>query len=558
MIRKYKIEKTDTTYLRIWQKINFGKEILEPGFFEGGKINDSQESYRLSVYQFDPNIRLFYLYHNLYSVTSDEAIYNYLDTGRAVSLYGKAYFSGFEKETLFIYNDLIITDKEIVDFEDYKDKKNLNLKILSETDNEIVNLLFSEDLNKIKSRLAQIKAEKKQIDNSEKEEEIKNTQEQERLISLIRQYDKMTLLEDTGAIIKDNYFIDKTEGFKIEFKDKVVKLFSKEDLVTEYINRYSYGDEQNTFIRIGYREFLDKLERIYKIGKWENTEDKLKTLNKKWLNFKIYSYDPETKAEVFLKEIKIENDVYDKGKLRFKVNGVKIPIQKMSKVLDFMSAGRYFGDKTTTIERLTNLEKYLEKIRLYSGTQLELLEGKTIEITLSGIRIPIHFNIMAEDKEHWEISIDNFKVKRDYTAVKESFRGLYDGGLTAISNICDTLKAGNKLEDILIGKVKGYVEKRRLAEDRAEQLFNEFLDKNKLKVFKKEGGYIIKGKLKNYLVKMKNDEDVGVWTYPANEYVCINEKTKAGKYLCKFDKLLQFSMVMLNDGNLREEITTIH
>ena len=68
---------------------------------------------------------------------------------------------------------------------------------------------------------------------------------------------------------------------------------------------------------------------------------------------------------------------------------------------------------------------------------------------------------------------------------------------------------------------------------------------------------MVKGKLKNYIVKMKNDEDVGVWSYPANEYICINEKTKAGQYLCKYDKLLQFCMCMLNDGNLREEIHTI-
>jgi hypothetical protein len=235
-----------------------------------------------------------------------------------------------------------------------------------------------------------------------------------------------------------------------------------------------------------------------------------------------------------------------------------MPIQKMAKVLEFILAGRYGHERETTIERLTNLEKYLEQIRLYSGTQLELLQGKTIEITLSGVRIPIHFNIMAEDKDRWEISIDDFKVKRDYTAVKDSFRWLRGGGLTAISKICDTLKAGQKLEDILIGKVKGYVEKRRLAEEKAEKLFAEFLEKNKTRVFKREGGYIVKGKLKNYLVKMKNDEDCGVWSYPNNEYVCINEKSRAGQYLCKADKLLQFCLVMLNDGNLRNEITTIH
>jgi hypothetical protein len=362
----------------------------------------------------------------------------------------------------------------------------------------------------------------------------------------------MTLLEDTGAIIKDNYFIDKDEGIKIEFKDKVIKLFDKDDLVSE-------SNYNNGFIQMSFREFFNKLEQIYNIGKYdEPIENKLKTLNKKWLNFKVYSYDKETKAEAFLKEIRIENNVNSKGKLRYKINGIKMPIQKMSKVMEFISAGRYGHDRATILERIEHLEDYLEKIRLYSGTQLELLEGKTIEIKLNGINIPIHFNIMAEDKDHWEISIDNFKIKRDYTSVKDSFRWLSGGGLSAISSICDTLKAGEQLENLLIDRVKGYVEKRRIAEERAEKLFKEFLEKNKTRVFAKEGGYIVKGKLKNYMVKMKDEDNCGVWSYPGNEYVCINEATKAGQYLCKFDKLLQFCMVMLNDGNLREQIHTIH
>jgi len=552
-MKKYKIENTEDTYLRIWQKVNFNKEFLKAEFFKDNKIAESEESYRLNVFQSDPNTRLFYLNNVLSSITSDEAIYNYLDTGRAVSIYGKSHYSGFEKFTMYIYNDLLITDKEIIEFENYKDKGGMKLKVLAEEDNSITYLIFAEDLEKIKNRLKELETEEKKIDNSETEEEIKNEQEQERLISLIKQYDKMTLLEDSEGIIKDNYFIDKQKGFKIEFKDKIVKLFPKEDLVSEHLNY------NKVFILIGFRSFLDKLERIYRQGKWEEPiEQKLKNLNKKWLNFKIYSYDPETKAEVFLKEIKVENNVNDKGKRRYKVNGVKMPIQKMGKLFDFISSGGYHIDKATRLERITNLDNYLDKIRLYSGTQLELLEGKTIEINLNNVRIPIHFSIMAEDKEHWKIGIDDFVVERNYTDVREAFHCLCGGGgLTAISRICDTLKAGEQLENILIGRVKGFVEKRRLAEEKAQKLFTEFLENNKTKVFKKDGGYIVKGKLKNYIIKMKSEEDVGVYSYPGLEYICINEKTQAGHYLCKHDKLLQFCMVMMNDGKLREEIHTI-
>ena len=131
MVRKYKIENTEETYLRIWQKVNFGKVILDQKFFEENEIKNSQDSYRLQVYQFDPNTRLFYVDNTLYAVTSDELVYNYLDTGRAITLYGnKEYYAG-HKETFYFYNEVIITDKEIIAFEDYRDKGNLNLKVLT-------------------------------------------------------------------------------------------------------------------------------------------------------------------------------------------------------------------------------------------------------------------------------------------------------------------------------------------------------------------------------------------------------------------------------------------
>lgn len=549
MIKKYKLESNDNTYLRIWQKINFGKEIIKPEFFKETEIEKSNDGFRLSVYQLNPNTRLFYLKDILFFITSDEAIYNYLDTGRVITYYDGHYHNS---NTIYIYNNLIITDKEIIDFEDYKDKDNLNLKLLTEIDNQKVYLVFDEDLKKISSRIAEIRAEEESQDKAEKEEKIKveaeERQEIEKLESLIRQYDKMALLEDNKTIIQGNFFIDKEAGVKVEFKDKVVKLFDKEDLVRDSLNY------QNCFIIIGYNEFLYKLSRFYDTGKWEKPlEEKLEKINNKWLNFKIYSYDKETKTEVFLKEIKIENNKNENGQLRFKVNGIKMPRQKIRKVIDFINN----RNKETIIERLTNFENYLEKIRLYSGTQLELLNGKDIEIRLSGVKIPIHFSITAEDKDHWIIGLDDYSLKRNYKDVRSAFHYIRGGGLTAISSICDDLKAGERLEEILIGRVKSYVEKRRLAEDKAEKLFNEFLEKNKTRVFKKDSGYIVKGKLKNYIVKMKNEEDVGVYTYPEASYICINEKTQAGTYLCKFDKLLQFCLCMLNDGNLREEIHTI-
>ncbi len=551
MIKRYEVENTDNTYLRIWQKIVFDKQILEPDFFKEKKIANLEDSYKFSVYQYNPNTRIAFINEHLYWVTSDEPIYNYLDTGRAVIVERKGYYRN-SNAIYYIFNDMLITDNVIKSFENYQDKKNLNLKVLTETEFDKFILVYNEDLEKIKHRLSEIEAEEKRIEKAEQEEKLKDIKENEKFASLIRHYDKMTLLEDNDIIISGNYFIDKAKGFKIEFKDKVVKIFDKEDLINENRNY------ENDFIRISYNSFLQKLDEVYRLGKYENPiQEKLTRLDKRWLNFKIYSYNPDTKEETFLKDIKIENLTNKTGKLRYRVNNIKMPIQKMSKVIDFIGGGRWYVEKTILDERIENLENYLEKIRLYSGTQLELLQGKTIEIKLKNMVIPIHFNLMAEDKDNWKIGIDNLVLERNYKFIKENFRWVSGGGLSTISNICDNLQAGEELENILINKVKEYVDKRRKAEERAEGLFKEFLEKNKTKVFVKDKGYVVKGKLKNYIVKMKNDQDVGVWTYPANEYICINEKTKAGRYLCKYDKLLQFCMVMLNDGNLREEIHTI-
>jgi hypothetical protein len=40
--------------------------------------------------------------------------------------------------------------------------------------------------------------------------------------------------------------------------------------------------------------------------------------------------------------------------------------------------------------------------------------------------------------------------------------------------------------------------------------------------------------------------------------VCINEAEKDGHELVIWDKLLQFTMALLNDSNLREEINTLN
>jgi hypothetical protein len=81
--------------------------------------------------------------------------------------------------------------------------------------------------------------------------------------------------------------------------------------------------------------------------------------------------------------------------------------------------------------------------------------------------------------------------------------------------------------------------------------------KNTSRIIPKDNFYIIKGKLKNYKLALKSDNDVGAWTYPNENYVCINEKDRKGQELVGYDKMLQFALALLNDAGLREEISTL-
>ena len=552
MIKQYNVKNNDTTYLRLWQKIQFGKEILPESLFDITTIVNTNHCYRLKVFQLDKDTRVFYLGRVLYSVNTADQIYNYLDTGRAVKLNigSTRSISGRpQSSTIHIFNDLIIADKDIEAFEEYTNEDELNLKQLVKTDTEDIFLVYAEDIQKITAEMQTYKKQQEIEKENELQEELIETANRKKLMESLKDYSKLPKLEDDNTIISGRYFIDKTVGIKIEFTDDIVKIFPQNRLMN------FYNTNIHDFIRLNYSAFLSILEKIYEISLYrDKVEDKIKAFNKNLLNFKVYSYNTETKEEKLLKEIKIDN-IYKEEKIRFEVNGIKMPKQKMSKLFQFLRAN---NEPEAIKNRIINLESYAEQIKIYSGIQLKLLEGKTIDVHIDDLRVPIHFNIIAEDKENWKISLGDFSVRKTYKEIRETFYRVYGGGLEKISHICESLKADSKLEEIIINTIKGYKEKREQAEARAEQLFIEFLTKNKGRIFSKDNGYIVKGKLKNYLVKMKDKENAGVWTYPANEYVCINQKTRAGQYLCKYDKLLQFCIAMLNDGNLKQEIYTLH
>ena len=101
------------------------------------------------------------------------------------------------------------------------------------------------------------------------------------------------------------------------------------------------------------------------------------------------------------------------------------------------------------------------------------------------------------------------------------------------------------------------LEQIKLAEIKAKTLFLDFVTKNNTRIILKDNFYIIKGKLKTYKLGTEKNQ-AKAWTYPNNNYVCINEAGKDGHELCIWDKLLQFAMALINDSKLREEISTLH
>jgi len=154
------------------------------------------------------------------------------------------------------------------------------------------------------------------------------------------------------------------------------------------------------------------------------------------------------------------------------------------------------------------------------------------------------------------VKFNNYQVVRNYTQVKDGLRNCYNGDIVSvIQQLSEEL--GDKIEDEVIAWVKTALDRRKQAEDKAKTLFLAFVEQNKARIIPKDDFYIVKGKLKNYKVAFKNDKDVGVWTYPNNNYICINAKDKRGYALVGYDKMLQFCLTLLNDSNIREEISTL-
>jgi len=552
------------TEMRLLQKIEFGKVIIPFEFFTENKIPQTDIEI-LSVYQFDPNTRFTIIEDNLLRISNEHSIYNYIDKDRKVLVYRKYnYIDHNQEPNLYIFNDLDICERDLNLFNDFDTIRDLTLKKIGILNGLTCYLVFKEDIKVVKERIKEQREEDKLEKEREKADKINDELKRKELESKLLTINKDTKLEDKNIIIYKNYLIDKVQGIKIEFKKPIVDIIEKKYIL------HSYRDSNEEFISLDYREIIEKIEKIFETGKYEEPieqkyKEVIKTNEKYLLDFKIYSYNNETKEEKFINSFKIDTDKGKTGKEHFLINKIQIPKQKIKFLLRFLRGrGSHYWHRTdneNTIGKYLKLEQNIENFKYYSGTQLDLLQGKEFKVTYKDRKISLNFEIdnPDKDKDNWQVKFGNLTLNKTYTEVKEiynhsSYRSEHIAG--QISGICECLKC-EQLEDEIIKYLNVVLEKIRQAELKAKTLFIDFIEKNNTRIILKDNFYLIKGKLKTYKLCVEKSQ-VKVYTYPNEHYVCINEDSKEGHNLCIWDKLLQFAMALLNDSKIREEINTLN
>jgi len=553
------------TEQRLLQKIEFGKEIIPFEFFKENKVTETDIEV-LNVYQLDNNTRFTIIGDNLLKIPCEHPIYNYIDIDRKVLVNERyTYRNENRDEILYVFNDLDICERNLKLFSDFDNKREMSLKKIGVLNNWHIYLVFKEDIDQVKTLIKAQKEEERLEKEKEKAEDLAQTEKEKELKEYLKTITKDIKLEDKDIVICNNYLIDKEQGIKIEFKKPICEIYELEDLISGNI-------AVDNFISLEYSDIMKEFENIFETGKYEKSiEEKLgeikKTYKKYLLNFKIYSYNKETKEEKFIKEVKFTVDKGKTGKEHYYINDIQIPKQKIKFLIRFLRGRDRYGwnisDTThnTLINRYAELEQNIENYKYYTGKQLDLLEGKDFTVYYKEKEIPLHFEINNPTRkiDNWQVKFGNLTLNKTYTEVKEAYnhynhKSEHIAG--QISNICQSLKA-EVLEDEIIKHLNLVLEKIKQAEIKAKALFLDFVEKNKTKIIPKDNFYLVKGKLKTYKLGIEKNE-AKVWTYPNNNYVCINEAEKDGHQLVIWDKLLQFAMALINDSKIREEISTLN
>jgi hypothetical protein len=552
------------TEMRLLQKIEFGKEVIPFEFFKKNEVTETEIEV-LNVYQLDNNTRFTVIKDKLLKIPAEHSIYNYIDIGRKVLVNERyTYKNPNHEEILYLFNDLDICERNLKLFDDFDNKREMNLKKIGVLNNWHCYLVFKEDIDQVKNLIKAQKEEERLEKEKENAEDLEQKQKKAELEKYLKTVTKDTLLEDKDIIICNNYLIDKERGIKIEFKKPICEMYKNDIIIRSYI-------ETDNFLQLEYSDIMNELENLFETGKYQDTiENKLKEFNKTYkkylLDFKIYSYNRETKEEKFIKEVKFTVDNGKTGKEHYYINDIQIPKQKIKFLIRFLRGSDrtgWSGDihTNTLINRYSELEQNIENFKYYTGKQLDLLEGKDFTVYYKEKEIELHFEIKNPTRkiDNWQVKFGDLVLEKTYAQVKQmysSYNHKSEHIAGQISSICESLSAV-ELEDKIIKHLNLVLEKIKQAEIKAKTLFTDFIEKNKTKIIPKDNFYLVKGKLKTYKLGIEKNE-AKVWTYPNNNYVCINESDKEGHNLCIWDKLLQFAMALINDSKIREEISTLN
>lgn len=564
MIKRHEIN-SNTQSRRIWQKIKFGKiEIpLSSKFWNYTEKDIESEHYGNirtwtinKVFEKD-NIRYVMIDTDiLLEITPDDNFYNYIDEGRKILR---------ENNNWFIFVDLDIPDEIIKTFADYNDKDQINLEKITTQGNcgEEISLFYNEDIKKVEVRLREIKSEAKE----ENKKGLEQTKEIEKIDEYLKNYQNLNIIEDEQIRIENNVLTDKNEKIKVVFTRKIIDLFPEKELFKEV----GYSRSAESFIKLDFKGLFGSL--VDKFNFYYHDEEEAVAyykINSKRFTFKVYKleFDNEemTKADSELdfanaKEKFLINFCFKikKGKKYWKyfINDVRIPKNKIGRALNKIGC-RYYGDNLESITRTYNT--YLTNIKKYSQVQLDLLqEGINDKLEFDNAQIPIKVEVSNPENNVWQLELGNHIWQTDYACLKNATRryGRSDV-LDFINDLAKTINTNKieKLEDDIISFLQDKRKKIEVYEKKAKKLWEDTIKKYPQKILNVDNKIIIKGKLKTYKLEIV-DDDVKVYTYPDNNYICIHAKTREGGDLFIHDKLVQFALALINDSNMRENIYTL-
>jgi len=503
----------------------------------------------------------------LFRINNKQPFYNYVDIGRKfikVGSYGSA--------TIF-FNDVNIN---LMNLHYGMFSKELLFKANINQIHENIYFVYNNDLDKLKN----LRKEATALDESE-------SLKKDKYVSKLKNDYANNKRIELGDGYVDNNIIDDGE-FRIEFKVPVSSIFQFSDFIT-----YSYYDKKGYEIVINLHRAIKRLnifnclwhrdDRKHDIlVQPDNLNNNLSNFNivmnnyffkifKKidddyilYLDFTLFMLPLGKKQNWFLLGKKVEKrKLY--SILTLLSNKINNNDFNQSRFIDFLD-----NFNTHTLEQLA----YLNGIKLiYNTRNLSFLNGTSRGYN-NDIEIVLPLEVSFSDGE-WNIECGKNKITfYNFSELRNSINKNYgkcdiEAGIKKNSNSMEDIKnnfnnifgSDSFKIELISDKIKHLIKTRELAVEKSKKLLDEIVLKhaNKIKHRELENDYIVKGQLKNYRVYLKSNADtgIGVETYPGKQYICINSKNSDGANYTNYDKLVQFFYALMNDADIRTQISTM-